>query len=160
MDPTPLGNDTAAGVWVIVIAYAIFFGVILVIGYVLTGITLSMFFRKVGVSRGIAWVPIYNHWKWLDVGGQHGALALLSLIPYGGIVTTIFLAIGMYRIDIAFRKDSSWVVLGIFLPWLWCILLARREEVYEPALLTAYGYPPPLAGYGAVAAPLRQQPAT
>lgn len=137
--------------WVIVIAYAIFLGAILLIGYVLTGITLSMFFGKVGVSRGIAWVPIYNYWKWLEVGGQHGALALLSLIPYGGIVTTIFLAIGMYRIDIAFRKDSSWVVLGIFLPWLWCILLARREEVYEPALLAAYGYPPPRAGYGSVA---------
>jgi hypothetical protein len=148
-DPFPTGGDTAAGVMVIIIAYAVFLGVCLLIGYVLTGITLGMFFRKVGVDRWIAWVPFYNVWRWLEVGGQPGPFALLSLVPYGGIVTTVFLAIGMHRTGIAFRKDSAWVVLGIFLPWLWCILLARAEERYEPALLAAYGYPPPRAGFGA-----------
>jgi len=157
VDPTPLGDDTAAGVWVILIAYAIFIGAILLIGYVLTGVTLGMFFAKVGVSRGIAWVPIYNRWTWLKVGGQPGALALLALTP-AAVVATVFLCIGMYRTELAFRKDASWLVLGIFLPWLWCILLSRREEVYDPALLAAYGYPPPLAGYGAVE--LRQHAAT
>ncbi len=147
----PIGNDTAAGVWVIIIAYVVIFGVALLIAYLLTAITLSMFFRKVGVERWIAWVPFYNYWRWLEVGGQYGALALLTLIPYGGIVTAVFLAIGMYRTGIAFRKDSSWVVLGIFLPWLWCILLARPHEHYDPALLAAHGYPPPRAGHGAVA---------
>jgi len=63
----------------------------------------------------------------------------------------------MYRIDLAFRKDSAYVVLGIFFPWLWCILLAQPGERYEPELLAQYGYPPPLAGYGAVD-PARQQP--
>ncbi|CAN5488488.1 hypothetical protein BH09ACT4_BH09ACT4_02550 [soil metagenome] len=46
-------------------------------------------------------------------------------------------------------------MLGIVLPWLWCILLSHPEETYEPSLITAAGYPPPLAGYGAVA---RQHP--
>jgi hypothetical protein len=146
----PIGNDTAAGVWVIIVAYAVFFGVILLISYVLTGITLSLFFGKVGVPRWVAWVPFFNYWRWLEVGGQPGWIALLSLIPYGGIVTTVFLAIGMHRTGVAFRKDSAWVVLGIFLPWLWCILLSRSEEHYDPALLAAHAYPPPRAGYGAV----------
>ena len=145
----PIGNDTAAGVWVIIVAYAVFLLFVLVVAYLLTAITLSMFFGKVGVDRWIAWVPFYNIWRWLEVGGQHGALALLSLIPYGGIVTTVFLAIGMHRTGIAFRKDSSWVVLGIFLPWLWCILLSRPTEQYDPAILAAHGYPPPRAGFGA-----------
>jgi hypothetical protein len=147
----PIGNDTAAGVWVIIVAYAVFIGVILLISYLLMAITLSLFFRKVGVDRWIAWVPIYNTWRWLEVGGQSGGFALLSLVPYGGIVTTVFLAIGMHRTGVAFRKDSAWVVLGLFLPWLWCILLSRPEERYDPALLAASGYPPPRAGIGAVA---------
>jgi hypothetical protein len=151
MDPDPIGNDTAAGVLVIIIAYAVFTAVILLIVYLLTAITLMLFFRKVGVTPGLAWVPVYNYWKWLEVGGQNGAWALLSLIPYGGLVTTVFLAIGMHRTGIAFRKDSAWVVLGVFLPWLWCILLSRPEQTYSPELITAAGYPPPRAGYGAVA---------
>jgi hypothetical protein len=154
----PIGNDTAAGVWVIIIVSAVFTGVILLIAYLLTAITLSLFFRKVGVDRWIAWVPFYNTWRWLEVGGQPGPIALLSLIPYGGIVTAVFLAIGMHRTGIAFRKDSAWVVLGIFLPWLWCILLSRPEEHYDPGLLAAYGYPPPRAGSGAAVAPAPPAP--
>jgi hypothetical protein len=148
--PYPTGGDTAAGVLALILAELVIIFVVVAIAYLLTAITLMMFFRKVGVEPWIAWVPFYNHWKWLEVGGQQGWLALLSLIPYGGIVTTVFLAMGMYRTGIAFRKDSGWVVLGIFLPWLWCILLAQEHEVYDPALITAAGYPAPLAGYGAV----------
>jgi hypothetical protein len=148
-DPTPLGNDTAAGVMVILIAYAVFIGVILLIEYVLTAVTLMLLFRKVGINPGLAWVPIYNYWKWLELGGQPGALALLFLTP-AAIVARVFLILGMYRTEIAFRKDTAWIILGIFLPWLWCILLSQRSETYEPGLITAAGYPPPRAGIGAV----------
>lgn len=161
MDPDPIGNDTAAGVWVIILAYGVFIGVVLLFSYLLTAITLMFFFRKVGVAPGIAWIPIFNTWTWLRVGGQPGPIALLALTP-AAIVVRIFLALAMYRIDLAFRKDSAYVVLGIFFPWLWCILLAQKSETYEPALLAHYGYPPPLAGYGSAdsGALDRQQPAT
>jgi hypothetical protein len=135
---------------------ALYLGVFLVVigivllSYVLLGLTLSRFFRKVGVEPWIAWVPYYNYWKWLEVGGHQGWIALLSLVPYGSYVTLVFLAIGNYRTGIAFRKDSSWVVLGIFLPWVWCYLLGRDTEVYEPQRITAAGLPAPLAGFGAV----------
>jgi hypothetical protein len=58
----------------------------------------------------------------------------------------------MHRSGIAFGKGSEWVVLAIFVPWLWCILLSRPEERYQPERLAAAGYPPPLAGHGSVAA--------
>ncbi len=147
-DPNDLGNDTAAGVLVIIAVYLVVIGVIVLFGYLLTAITLMLFFRKVGVTPGLAWVPVYNHWKWLEVGSQPGALALLQLVPGAAIVTTVFLVLGMHRSDIAFGKDSSWIVLAIFLPWLWCILLSRPSEEYRPERLAAAGYPPPLAGYG------------
>lgn len=119
--------------------------------YVVMSIALSRFFVKVGVEGWIAWVPIYNYWKWLEVGGQAGALALLYLVPYANIVASIFLYIGMYRTGIAFRKDGAFLVLGIFLPFVWAFMLSRPEETYSPELITQAGYPPPLAGYGSAA---------
>ncbi|MEP6481312.1 MAG: DUF5684 domain-containing protein [Rhodoglobus sp.] len=144
-------------------AYGIIFaiyGVIIVVSllfvlafYVLMAIALSRFFAKVGVEPWIAWVPIYNTWKWLEVGGQAGWLSLLALIPYAGIVTSVFLYIGMYRTGIAFRKDGAFLVLGIFLPFVWAFMLAGQAEVYRPELIAQAGFPPPLAGYGSAAGP-------
>jgi hypothetical protein len=149
-DGTNAGPIIAAilAVYLVLILFVL---AIAVVSYVLLGLTLSRFFRKVGVEPWIAWVPYYNHWKWLEVGGHQGWIALLSLVPYGSYVTLVFLAIGNYRTGIAFGKDGSWVVLGIFLPWVWCYLLGRDTEVYEPQRITAAGYPPPLAGFGAAA---------
>ncbi|MET4781901.1 DUF5684 domain-containing protein [Glaciihabitans sp. UYNi722] len=139
-------------------AYFAIIGVIIVISiviaaayYVVMAIALSTFFRKVGVKPWIAWVPFYNNWVWLEVGGQRGWLSLLSIVPYGGIVSAVFLYIGMYRSGIAFRKHGGYVVLGIFLPFVWAFILGSRAEVYQPELITAAGFPPPLAGYGSVA---------
>ena len=116
--------------------------------YVVTAIALMGFFRKVGVEPWIGWVPIYNTWKWLEVGGQNGWLALIALIPYGSIVTSVFLCIGMYRTGRAFGKDGAFVVLGIFLPFVWAFILGGKDEVYRPETFAAYGWPPPLAGFG------------
>jgi hypothetical protein len=146
----PSTGDVTSATLIFLLVYGITIVVTLLISYLLTAITLSMFFRKVGVNPALAWVPVYNYWKWLEVGGQTGALALLMLVPYAGIVTSIFLYIGMYRTGFAFGKDSSWIVLGIFLPFVWCILLARPTEVYRPEWITARGFPPPRAGFGAV----------
>lgn len=138
--------------------YAITIGIILlasVVYYVLMSVALMSFFRKVGVSPGIAWVPYYNYWKWLEVGGFPGWYALLALTGVGAYVTLVFLYIGMYRTGLAFGKSGSFVVLGIFLPFVWAFMLGGRTEVYRPETLAAHGYPPPLAGFGAV--PMEQR---
>lgn len=146
-------NDGAAAGLIVLVVWLVFLGIylfVVVAAYVLMALALSQFFRKVGVEPWIGWVPIYGYWKLLEVGGQPGWLSVFAVVPYANIVTAVFLAIGMHRTGIAFRKDASWVVLGIFLPYVWCFLLARQSEVYEPGLITAAGYPPPRAGYGAV----------
>jgi hypothetical protein len=142
---------------------AIYLGILLVTllflaaYYVLMAIALSTFFKKVGVEGWIAWVPIYNHWKWLEVGGQPGWLSLLSLVPGGSYVTLVFLYIGMYRTGKAFGKDGSFVVLGIFLPFVWAFMLGGRSSgEYHPEWFASYGWPPPYAGYGSVPAAARQ----
>jgi Family of unknown function (DUF5684) len=149
-----MSYDSGAAVGFLILIYGIAFGAILfglLVNYVLYAVALSMFFRKVGVESWIAWVPYYRYWKWLEVGGYQGAYALFGIIPYGGIVTSVFLYIGMWHTGKAFGKDAGMLVLGIFLPFVWLFVLASRGEVYRPEWITAAGYAPPLAGYGSAA---------
>ena len=155
MDPHPYDPNDYYALGIFLVAYVIVLVVALLIAvafYVVMALALSRFFAKVGVEPWIAWVPFYSTWKWLEVGGFAGWIALLALIPYGGIVTSVFLYIGMYRSGIAFRKESSWVVLGIFLPFVWAYLLSRPEEKYDPELIVQAGFPRPLAGFGSAPA--------
>ena len=158
MDPTPIDPtipDQAAWAIILIVwlSFAVVFLVIALAAYVVMALALMRLFAKVGVEPWIAWVPIYSTWKWLELGGFAGWLALLSLIPYGGVVTSVFLYIGMYRTGFAFRKGSEWVVLGIFLPFVWAFLLSRPAEVYEPELIVQAGFPRPLVGFGSVVGP-------
>lgn len=152
-DPNVYGaNDfgTVAAFFAIFGLIFVFVFLFAIAAYVVMALALWTFFRKVGVKPWIAWVPFYNTWTWLEVGGQRGWIALLSIIPYGNIVTAVFLYIGMYRTGFAFRKPPAFVVLGIFLPFVWAFILGSRSEQYQPELMTAAGFPPPLAGYGSV----------
>jgi hypothetical protein len=146
--------DSNSTVALIVLIYGFIFGIVLLtllIKYVLYGIALSMFFKKVGVESWIAWVPYYRYWKWLEVEGQPGAYALFGIVSGLQIVTNIFVYIGMWSTGKAFGKDVGILILGIFLPFVWLFVLSAKDEVYRPELIAAAGYPPPLAGYGSAA---------
>jgi hypothetical protein len=138
------------GIVAIAIGYLVFVLLVAAAAYVLTAIGYLRLFKKVGIEPWIAWVPYYNVWKVLELGSQPAWMVLIALIPGGSIVLLVFLIIAEHRIGVAFGKDTSWVVLGVFLPWLWAMLLGRDEETYDPARLAAAGYPPPNAGYGSV----------
>jgi hypothetical protein len=159
------GHGQAAGLFGLFIAiyFAFIASVFLlaIAAYVLNGFAFMKLFRKVGIEPWAAWVPIFNNWRILELGGQMGWLSLLALVNPGGIVAAVFEAIGAFRIGIAFRKPGSWVVLFIFLPFVWAWLLAADTQTYEPDLMRQAGYGPPLAGYGSVRGPyMPQQPYT
>jgi hypothetical protein len=146
-------DNGSAGAAVIFLVIALVYGFAFLIGiaiYVVTAFAFMSFFRKVGVKPWIAWVPFYNTWVWLEIGGQPGWISLLSLVPYGSIATLVFVGIGAHRIGIAFRKQGGHVALAVLLPFVWAFLLGAKDEVYQPELITAAGYPPPLVGYGSV----------
>ena len=136
---------------------AIYFGVlgflvlVALVVYVLNGFAFMALFRKVGIEPWAAWVPYFNVWRILELGGQYGWFSLFVLISPGAIVTVVFECIAVHRTGIAFRKPGSWVVLFIFLPFVWAWLLASDKEVYDPDLIRQAGYGPPLVGIGSVA---------
>ena len=88
-------------------------------------------FKKAGVKPWIAWVPFYNNWKLLELGGQQGFWAVLAIVPFVNIVAAIFLYIAMFHVGKKFGKDGAFVLLAIFLPFVWLIWLAVDKSKFN-----------------------------
>ena len=147
---------TFIGVYAIIIVVSLIFALA---SYVILAIGLAGLFRKAGIEPWKAWVPLYSTYVWLQLGGQNGHWVWASLIPYGSLVTSIFLYIGMHRTGKAFGKDTGFLVLGIFLPWVWVLILGLGKEEYHPERITAAGLGGPLVGYGSGIQPAGYAPA-
>lgn len=113
------------------ILFTLFFALI---AYVLTALFLGRIFKKAGVASWIAWVPFYNSWKMLEIGGQQGFWAILTVLPIVQIVSAIFMYIAMYNIGLKLGKSGAFVVLGIFLPIVWLIWLAVDNSTWNNSL--------------------------
>lgn len=120
----------APGVILAIILFVVFFVALL---YALHAFLLGRIFKKAGVAQWIAWVPFYNSWKMLELGGQQGFWAVLAIIPIVGYVSAVFTYIAMYHIGLKFGKDGAWVVLAIFLPTVWMAILAFDSSKWQPA---------------------------
>lgn len=111
----------AAGVFMFIL-------VISLISYIVTAWLLGRIFKKAGVKQWIAWVPVYNGWKTLELGNQQGFWAVLALVPPVGIISAIFTYIAMYHIGKKLGKEDWFVLLAIFLPIVWLVWLAFDDS--------------------------------
>jgi hypothetical protein len=148
------GGGTALAVLLTV--YLVVIGTVLLIAiavYLLMGFSFMKLFRKVGIEPWAAWVPFFNTWRILELGGQPGWVSIFQVIPYANYVPLVFECIGAYKTGVAFRKDGSWVVLFIFFPYIWAWMLAADGLPYEPELISQRGFKPPLIGYGSARGP-------
>lgn len=117
----------AAAALIFVVFYFLFIAAI----YVVTAIFLGKIFKKAGVASWKAWVPLYNTWKLLEIGGQQGFWAVLAIIPLVNIVAAIFMYIAMYNIGLKLQKEGIFVLLAIFLPIVWIIWLAVDKSTWD-----------------------------
>lgn len=115
----------------------VFFIVSLLIGYVVTALCLMKIFKKAGVPAWIAWVPFFNQWKFLEIGGQQGFWAVLAIIPVVNIVSVVFMYIAMYHIGKKLGKEGVFILLGVFLPIVWYIWLAVDKSTWNDSASTA-----------------------
>lgn len=104
---------------------------VLLLSYVVTSFLLGRIFKKAGVDQWIAWVPIYNSWKLLELGGQQGFWAVLALVPVVNIVSAIFMYIAMYNIGLKLQKEGWFVLLAIFVTPVWLIWLAFDSSTWN-----------------------------
>lgn len=108
-----------------------FFFLFVVACYVVYSFLLSRIFKKAGVPQWAAWVPVYNSWKMLELGGQQGFWAVLALIPIVNIVSAVFMYIAMYHIGRKLGKENWFVLLAIFLPVVWLIWLGFDDSKWD-----------------------------
>jgi hypothetical protein len=83
------------------ISYLIFgvlYFLIFVAWYVVSSWFTGRVFAKAGIPQWKGWVPFYNIWVFLELGGQPGWVAVLAWIPGANLVTTVFRCIAAYRI--------------------------------------------------------------
>lgn len=119
------------------VAAAIFGGIMfftlifIAIMYVVHAFLLGRIFKKAGVEQWKAWVPVYNTWVLLELGGQQGFWAILAFIPFVNIVAAVFAIIAMYEIGLKLQKSGAFVILAIFLPTVWMIWLAFDSSTWK-----------------------------
>jgi len=127
-------DSTAAAAALATLVYVLFVLLITIGAYVFVSICLSRIFKKAGIKPWIAWVPFYNNWKFFEMGSFHGALSLLTLVPYVGVLVFMILYwISAYRIGERFGKDGSFVLLSIFLSPVWIAILAFDKSKWLAA---------------------------
>ncbi len=125
---TPVDTASAVAVVMSMIGFFLF---VALIGYVVMALILSRIFKKAGVEQWVAWVPIYNTWKVLEIGGQPGWWAVVALIPFVNIISVIMTIIAMYNIGLKLGKQGAFVLWGIFIPIVWYLWLAFDTSVWE-----------------------------
>lgn len=132
MDDTGNAATAVFGLLFTVIGVLSYF-VVLFGAYALVAWFRSRIFHKAGIAPWKAWVPIYNNWVVLEMGGQPGWLAVLSVVPLANIVALVFLCIAVYHLGAGFGKPGvGWLLLYLFLPLVWLIILAFDDSRWEP----------------------------
>lgn len=131
-DPQLFGTDPTTSVDpAAFVAIAIGYFIFIVAMYVVMSIFLGKIFKKAGVPAWIAWVPVYNTWKLLQLGGQQGFWAILAFIPFVNIVSLVFMYIAMYNIGLKLGKDGAFVILAILLSPVWIIWLGVDDSKWD-----------------------------
>lgn len=125
---TGSSSSDPASAALIIVPMLVFFAIF----YVVFAIFLGMIFKKAGVESWKAWVPFYNSWVMLEIGGQKGYWILLSLIPPLGIVTLVFSILAAINIGKSLGKETWFVLIYIFLPLVWLIWLAVDKSTWVP----------------------------
>ncbi len=126
----PRVDVTAEGLLALMGIFVLFFFIV-VVCYAVTAWLLGRVFKKAGTPQWIAWVPVYNNWKILELGGQQGFWAVLGLIPLVSIVAAVFTYIAMYHIGKKLGKEDWFVLLAIFLPFVWLVWLAFDDSKWR-----------------------------
>ena len=129
--PTPIsasGSADPAVVAAVLGGVFLFLLIFALLSYAVTSWLLGRIFKKAGVEQWAAWVPIYNTWKLLELGGQQGFWAVLAIIPFVNIISAIFVYIAMYHIGKKLGKEDWFVIIAIFLPLVWLIWLAFDDS--------------------------------
>lgn len=128
-------EDIGTGLGVVATLLLFFVYILFILAfYVVYAIFLGKIFKKAGVSSYKAWIPIYNTWKTLEIGGQQGFWAILGLLPVINIVTAVLTYLAMHNINKKLGYEVSMTVLAILLPFVWVIVVGLSKNEWNDSL--------------------------
>jgi len=128
---TPTSTDEAA-IAAVILTFFVFTFIFAILAYVLSAVCLMRIFQKAGIEQPwAAWVPFYNNWKLLELGGQQGFWAILAIIPVVNIVAAVFMFIAMYHVGLKLEKEGIFVLFAILLSPVWLIWLAFDKSTWH-----------------------------
>ena len=116
-----------------------------IISYIIVALFTGKVFAKAGVESWKAWVPVYNTWTLLQLGGQQGFWAIITLIPVANIAAMVMIYIAMHHIGLKFGKSGTFVLLAIFAPLVWFIWLAMDDSKWRGKKVIPAPTPPDVA---------------
>ncbi len=129
-------SNATDGIALMMASLGAFMGVIIIgiligciVAYAVYAIILGKIFKKAGVKPSIAWIPVYNSWKFLEIGDQKGFWSLFVFIfpP----ITTVFTYISMYHIGKKLGKEDWFLAVAILVTPIWFLILAFDKSVWN-----------------------------
>lgn len=138
-----------------------------IVAYLVYSYLMGRIFKKAGEESWKAFVPVYNNWIFLEVGGQKGYWAVLGLVPLVGIASVVFMIIAAIEIGKRLGKEGVFVLLWLFVTPVWAAILAFDKSVWSGPTISGAAPmtpQPDLPNSGAPApvtpqTPVAQQPA-
>ena len=130
-----------AGFLAFIAAYIGFILIISIGVYVLTSIAKMKIFKKAGLPGWKAWVPFYNNWLFLELGGYNGALIFLAFIPFfGGIALLVAICLAAKEISKKLDKSDIFilfplgVITGGITTIIWCYITGFGNSTWNDSL--------------------------
>lgn len=103
----------------------------LIIFYAGGAFVMGRVFKKAGEPEWSGWVPIYSFWVYYKLGNQPPWIVILMLIPYIGMLFSLFLIPATYNINKNFGKSQPYLLMAYFLPVLWLGMLAFGDAKWQ-----------------------------
>lgn len=101
------------------------------VAYVVSSIFRQKIFGKAGVESWKAWVPIYNKYTMLQLGGQNGWWIFFSLVPLGNVISSAFIIIAEYFIQRKLGKPDWYLVIAVLIQPVWLGMLAFDSSTWD-----------------------------
>lgn len=111
----------------------LFLLMVTIASYIARSIALAYIFKKAGQAAWKAWIPVYNQWLLLQLGGQAGWWSLVMLVPIANIAALVMMYIAMYQIGLKLQKPPAFVVLAVFALLGWYVWLAVDGSKWNDA---------------------------
>ena len=162
-----LASNEASGVfWTLFLLFIIPLLIGLLIEYALLCNWLAKIFEKAGVSPWIAKIPLYNTWKFFEMGNTNPWLSLIIYfsflmyflpipyiglmfclpIPYIGLIISgagyLFYIIAARNISKGFNKESFFTLLYVFIPFVWFGILGFGKDKWSGKMYKKSSTPP------------------